>query len=284
MSRLQRLLKDRMGALVSRCDTTHESPLAAPPRLGFPYRLFVPEHFEARYEYPLFVWLHSDNSSEYELDSIMEGMSVRNYIAIAPRAHRVSKVSKRLFRWGTSIADLTMAEEFVFDSIDEVLGVLPVHPDRVFLGGFGTAGTIAQWIGLRTPSRFAGVVSINGPFPKTKRALVGWKQSRALPVLFAQGSDSRLCVDDDVIDAMRVAHAAGLDYRFVRFEAGQQGFGGAADMPVGAAGAMQADTLDTEMLLSANRFMMGIVTSTDVPLVVSSEEPSRPVASAFGVN
>lgn len=283
MSRLQRLLKDRMGASASRCDTTHGSPLTAPPRLGFPYRLFVPEHFEARYEYPLFVWLHSDNSSEYELDSIMEGMSVRNYAAIAPRAHRVSKISKRLFRWGTNIADLTMAEEFVFDSIDEVLGVLPIHPGRIFLGGFGTAGTIAQWLGLRNPSRFAGVVSINGPFPKTKRALAGWKQSRSLPVLFAQGSDSRQCMDDDVIDTMRVAHAAGLDYRFVRFETGERGFGDGAMPDCGAATA-HADSLETEMLLAANRFMMGIVTSTDVPLVVSSEEPSRPVATAFGKN
>ena len=162
----------------------------------------------------------------------------------------------------------------MFDSIDEVLGVLPIHPDRIFLGGFGTAGTIAQWIGLRTPSRFAGVVSINGPFPTTKRALAGWKQSRALPVLFAQGSDSRQCMDDDVIDTMRVAHAASLDYRFVR----------AGDMPVCASGAAQTDTLDTEMLLAANRFMMGIVTSTDVPLMVSSDEPSRPVATAFGKN
>ncbi|MBM3967986.1 MAG: hypothetical protein FJ308_23465 [Planctomycetes bacterium] len=283
MSRLQRLLKDRMGASASRCDTLHERSLTAPPRLGFSYRLFVPEHFEARYEYPLFVWLHSDNSSEYELDSIMEGMSVRNYVAIAPRAHRVSKISKRLFRWGTNLADLTMAEEFVFDSIDEALGSLPIHSDRIFLGGFGTAGTIAQWIGLRTPSRFAGVISINGPFPKTKRALAGWKQCRALPILFAQGSDSQQCSDDDVIETIQVAHSAGLDYRFVRFEAGQPGFG-SMDSTGGALGASQTDSLDTEMLLAANRFMMGIVTSTEVPLVVSSEEPSRSVASAFGNN
>jgi hypothetical protein len=90
-------------------------------------------------------------------------------------------------------------------------------------------------------------------------------------------------MDDDVIDTMRVAHAASLDYRFVRFEAGERGFG-AGDMPVCASGTAQTDTLDTEMLLAANRFMMGIVTSTDVPLMVSSDEPSRPVATAFGKN
>ena len=63
----------------------------------------------------------------------------------------------------------------------------------------------------------------------------------------------------------------------------ERGFG-AGDMPVCASGAAQTDTLDTEMLLAANRFMMGIVTSTDVPLMVSSDEPSRPVATAFGKN
>ncbi|MBU6387985.1 MAG: hypothetical protein KGS49_18735, partial [Planctomycetes bacterium] len=56
--------------------------LNAPPSIGFPHRLFVPEHYESGYAYPLLVWLHSDHSSEYELDSVMHSLSMRNYAAV----------------------------------------------------------------------------------------------------------------------------------------------------------------------------------------------------------
>ncbi|MFN7891409.1 MAG: hypothetical protein ACK5OC_14045 [Pirellula sp.] len=37
----------------------------------FPHRLFLPHNFTPSYNYPLVVWLHSEASSEMELDSVM---------------------------------------------------------------------------------------------------------------------------------------------------------------------------------------------------------------------
>lgn len=95
MNRLQQLLQGRLGhdawSEPSELGASGESAALGAmnaTELEIPHRLFVPEHFEPRYDYPLIVWLHSDDSSEWELDSVMEAISLRNYLAIAPRGHR----------------------------------------------------------------------------------------------------------------------------------------------------------------------------------------------------
>lgn len=272
MNRLQQLLEGRLGheswldasdAWTSDKGLSGEGSAALgamdSTQLEIPHRLFVPEHFEPRYDYPLIVWLHSDDSSEWELDVVMEAISLRNYLAIAPRGHRTSPKSNRLFRWGTHLTDLAFAENLVFECVDALLEGLPVHTDRIFLGGIGSAGTVAQWIGLKHPGRFAGVVSMQGVFPKHRCALSGWKAARQLPVLYMQGEPTSGCNDDDVAEAMQLAHAAGLAYRFVRFR----------DTAMGLSQdrlAEKSESLDAEMFASANRFLMGIVTQTEISL------------------
>jgi phospholipase/carboxylesterase len=272
MNRLQQLLEGRLGHeswLDSRDAWTSDKGLSGEgsaalgamdsTQLEIPHRLFVPEHFEPRYDYPLIVWLHSDDSSEWELDVVMEAISLRNYLAIAPRGHRTSPKSNRLFRWGTHLTDLAFAENLVFECVDALLEGLPVHTDRIFLGGIGSAGTVAQWIGLKHPGRFAGVVSMQGVFPKHRCALSGWKAARQLPVLYMQGEPTSGCNDDDVAEAMQLAHAAGLAYRFVRFR--DTAMGSSQDRL-----ADKSESLDAEMFASANRFLMGIVTQTEISL------------------
>jgi len=242
----------------------------APPSIGIPHRLFVPEHYESRYEYPLFVWLHSDHSSEYELDSVMQSLSVRNYIAVGLRGNRSSSRSSQVYRWGNSLTDYALNEECVFHAIEELAGSLSIDKSRVFLGGFGKGAMVAQWVGLRNPGQIAGVVSCNGPFPSNKRSLAQWKQARSLPVLAMQSSDSNRFGVDQVIHMMKTAHHAGLNYRLIRFEA-----------PAGQPSDLLGDSydpsldpeyegsLEVEMLKSANRFMMGIVTGEEMPLLTT---------------
>jgi phospholipase/carboxylesterase len=212
------------------------SPLA----LDFSHRLFTPEHYQDRYEYPLVIWLHSQDSSEYELDGVMPHLSLRNYVAIAPRAIQRSKLSERKFCWTQNGSGAAQAEQLVMQSIAHAINDLSIRPDRVFLAGYGMGGTLAQWIGLRNSESIAGVVSINGVFPKRCESLLQWRESRNLPVLFIHGGQSAMCDADQTCHALQSAHRNGLSYQFLQFPCG--------------------DELNTAMTAMANQFIMKIVT------------------------
>lgn len=243
-------------------DSGSRSPLKTPPSLSFPHRIFVPEHYEAGYQYPLVIWLHSQHSSECELDEIMPNLSMRNYVGLSLRATRPSRKSQRLFQWGNTLTDYILAEECVFQAIEQLSESLSINTENVFVAGFGSGATLAQWIGLRNPNAFAGVVACNGPFPNHKRALADWKSARNLPVLAMQNSDSNTCGIDQVIDMMRLAHRAHLNYQFIQFQANSTTLSNHESKQQAA----QEESLDSQMLQVANRFMMGIVTRTPITL------------------
>lgn len=270
MSRIKMLQHSHSGSQHPTRNFMGRIPLIdQPPQVNFPHRVFVPRSYEPGYAYPLVVWLHSDDSSEMELDGVMQALSTQNYIAVAPRSHLRSKSSSRRFRWGTSLTDCAVAEDMVWECVHELSDKLSVHPDRVFLAGFGGGATLAQWIALRYPSRFAGVVSLSGVFPRTPRPLVNWKQAKALQVLFAQRSGSALCNDDEFVRAMKTSHQASLSYKFWRLDSKDDVEG-------------EGDELDSTMLQAANRFMMSIV--TDTPLSLGPEITPDQNMAEFGMN
>jgi len=258
-------------------DMSYRTPAEVARRLAdelfldteFPHRLFLPHNFTPSYDYPLVVWLHSDRSSEMELDSVMESLSDQNYIAVAPRANIRSSTKQRLFQWGNSKTDVAFAEAAVCDCIASAKELLPVKTDRVFLAGFGTGGTMAQWIGLQYSNLVAGVVSLSGAMPSLGGSLSNWKTTRHLPVLFSHRRGSSLCSHSDLQNAMRFSHRAGLNYRFSTLWSEEDTFS-------------EADELSSSMLAVANRFMMGIVTNSDISL--EPEFNRDHLVGPFGVN
>jgi hypothetical protein len=100
------------------------------PSICFPHRLFVPEHYESAYDYPLFVWLHSDHSSEYELDHVMHSLSLRNYVGVALRGNRLSTRSEQVFRWGSNLTDYALNEECIFHAIDQIASSMSIDTNR----------------------------------------------------------------------------------------------------------------------------------------------------------
>jgi phospholipase/carboxylesterase len=261
LSMLQESLQQRYEASHnSRDRIVSETP--SPP-LDFPHRLFVPRSYEPGYAYPLIVWLHSDSSSEMELDGVMESLSTQNFVAIAPRGNVNSRGSERRFQWGQTLTDCAAAEDLVWESVHAAMSSLSIHPDRVFLAGFGGGATMAQWIGLKYPEQLAGVVSLSGAFPRAARALSNWKKARNLEVLFSQCEGSTVCSHDEMARAVKIAFQAGLNFRFVQNRC-QSACGKSAN--VSCFGASQADELHESMLAVANRFMMGIVTGTSIEL------------------
>lgn len=233
------------------------------------HRIYYPTNFTPTYEYPLVIWLHSDQSSEMEVDSVMDSLSDQNYIAVAPRANIRSSAARRLYRWGDTSSDYAFAEESVWNCIMGALEDLPVASDRIFIAGFGRGGTLAQWIGLQYAERIAGVVSFSGIAPSLTAGLANWKCAKELPLLFAQRQGSNLCDENDLGQAIQAAHRSGLNYTFWQQQDEQHS-------------TVEADELSTTMLAAANRFMMGIITGTPVNL---NPEPNRDhLIGPFGLN
>lgn len=53
----------------------------------WPVSVYVPEHYEDGYAYPLVTWFHSDANDEEQLESVMNAISPRNYIGLALRGN-----------------------------------------------------------------------------------------------------------------------------------------------------------------------------------------------------
>jgi len=254
----------RTHSQASRCRPFEETFV----KLEFPHRLFVPEHYEPSYDYPIVVWLHSDASCELELDDVMMSLSSRNYIAVAPRANVKCRGNGRRYRWGKSITDCAVAEDLVWDSVQAVADSLSVNSSKIFVAGFGGGGTMAQWIGLKYAKQIAGVVSLSGSFPAAPRVLSNWKHAKSLKVLFAQRQGSTLCSENELVRAIKTTHQSGLDYKFWQLRSELEE-------------CLEANDLDSTMLDAANRFMMSIVTDTELNLSPKSNCESECVEFGF---
>ncbi len=219
--------------------------------------LFGPERYEARYEYPLVVWLHSCGSSEFELEVVMPELSLQNYVACAPRGTSACDPDGKMFRWSQTPAACAIAEEIVFEAIESAAEQFTVDRTKVFLAGFGSGGTMAWRIAMRYPQRFAGMVSICGDFPHRHQPLLNLADARRLPMLWMFGSDSEQCGVQQVCDTLPVLHAGGLAVDIRQYPCGTE--------------------LLSNMLGDLNHWMMERVTHqpADVPVAVDVPDFSR---------
>ncbi len=217
------------------------------------HALFAPLHYEPNYAYPLVVWLHGPDDNETQLQRVMPGISMRNYVGVGPRGNAASV---RGYSW--SDGDLESAEQAVFSCIDLARDRFHIAPRRVFLAGFDCGGSIALRIGLRHPSCFAGALSVGGPFPQGSMPLARLNQARDLPLFIAQGRDSQQYPTELACDELRLFHAAGLYVTLRQYPCG--------------------DELDSLMLRDMDAWMMELVTG------VASSEQSTDSRSAGELN
>lgn len=186
--------------------------------------LFGPKHYESNYAYPLIVWLHSPGCDERQLVRIMPAVSLRNYVAVAPRGFCPSGGSSDDERYGWHQAEdyVQEAEYRIFESIEAAKERFHVADERVFLAGFGPGGTMAFRVAMSYPSRFAGVLSICGAFPSGRTPFGRLDQARRLPVFLAVGRDSREYPPAEACENLRLFHAAGISIVLRQYPCAQQ--------------------------------------------------------------
>ena len=218
-----------------------------------PYSLLAPLHYEANYAYPLVVWLHGPEGSERELGRVMPHISLRNYAAAAARG---TAEAFRGFDWEQTPPAIAAAEQRVADAVERARERFNVHRERIFLCGVESGGTMALRLALRNPKRYAGAVSLNGPFPEGHRPLVHLEAARKSRLLIAHCRDSESYSLDTLCDELSLFHAAGMSVTLRQYPC--------------------ADELTTQMLSDADVWIMEQITGS-----ILAEDHNTPLPSEW---
>ena len=204
-----------------------------------PHTLFSPIHYEQGYAYPLIIWLHGQcNAAERQLMKIMPIVSMRNFVAVAPRG--VVCAATGQFGWPATEADFNLAQQRVFDCLQIASEKCNISKSRVFLAGFDDGGTMAFRIGMQFPQYFAGIVSLCGSFPQETVPLLQLDAVRQLPCLMSVGRDSAVFPPTEAARQLALFHSASMSVTVRQYPCRQE--------------------LSTNMLEDVNRWIMERVT------------------------
>ncbi len=170
--------------------------------------LFVPLHYEKNYEYPLLVWLHNNGDDPQQIHRVMPQLSLRNFVAVAPQAalgdHHCG------YYWDQDPSSIDYAADAVLESIDLARLRTNINSKRIFIGGFGAAGTMAFRVALTHPDLFSGIASINGPLPEGSAPLGRWGSSRNVEVFWSHCRKSQEFEQTQLCEQLRLLHIAGF--------------------------------------------------------------------------
>jgi phospholipase/carboxylesterase len=187
------------------------------------YSLFGPLHYEPGYAYPLIVWLHGPGNDEQQLRRVMPLVSMRNYVAIAPRGLcQDGKDGLNVFGWSQAEASLEQAEQRIFDALQIATQKFHVSPRKIFLAGFDQGGTMAFRLALSHPQYFAGVLSLGGRLPEGRTPLGNIASARKVPIFLVSGRDSLEYPAAEVCENLRLLHTAGLSITLRQYPCGHE--------------------------------------------------------------
>jgi phospholipase/carboxylesterase len=204
-----------------------------------PHATFAPMHYEPGYAYPLLVWLHDALGDEREVRQIVPQISIRNFVAIAPRGTCAARCGRNAYGWSQAADTVELAESRILDCVEIASRRFNIHQERIFLVGAGCGGTMALRTAWNYPGRFAGVATLGGPMPADDRPMRNVNALRRLPCFISSGRTSRDYPEADVCRDLRLLHSAGCTVALRQYPCG--------------------DDLTTSMLEDLNRWMMEIV-------------------------
>jgi phospholipase/carboxylesterase len=233
-----------------------QTSLFTPPAHDTSHSLFAPLHYEPRYAYPLIVWMHAPGTmGERELSEIMPALSIRNYVAVAPRGFPggQEEAGLGLLDWPQTEEFIEEAERRVFHAVEAACRQCHVAGRRIFMAGFGTGGTMAFRVAMNHPNRFAGVVSLCGGFPRGLHPLAQLHVARRLPLFLVVGRDSLEYPPAEACDDLRLFHSAGMSVALRQYPCGQ--------------------VLAKQMLRDVDRWIIDEITSPGDPPAAPADDP-----------
>lgn len=156
--------------------------------------VFVPDHYEENYAYPLIMWLGGEGSSAGRLPKLMRKISDRNLVGAI--VHPMP--GERL-------------EDRVVSAIAAVRRQLHVHSERIFLAGVGEHAAQALALGLSRPEWFGGMIAIAPRFPQGSRMLSQFPALHGKRVFLAAKDEPG--GREGVLETQRLLWSAGMSVR-----------------------------------------------------------------------
>jgi phospholipase/carboxylesterase len=177
--------------------------------------LFIPEHYEAKYPYPLLVWI-TDDGVPCDLASVMLDVSTRNFFGLAFPVPRAS---------AEEAADEDRSA-FLLDAMkDAVLTVrrrFHIHSERIYLAGFGAGAGWALQLVLQKPEWFGGAAVLGGRVGSMKEALAQFGNLQGKRVLLGVGGREGNGAVDELARTSQLLHSAGVNVETQLFDSGRE--------------------------------------------------------------
>lgn len=171
------------------------------------FSLFVPQHYESSYAYPLIVWMHGDCKDSNQIHQMMPGLSVRNHVAVAPQS---AYSQQSPMAWPDCEESVYSAYEQVMFSIDDATRRFNINKKRIYIAGSGSGGTMAIRLAFERPDVFAGVASIDGPLDSGCIRLRDLARCRELDVFLAGFRSSKSYTESDLCKDLKLLHTGGF--------------------------------------------------------------------------
>ena len=204
--------------------------------------LYLPDHYERNYPYPLILWLHNSGGNERELHSLMPQISTRNYVGYSFRgALPVGNALPIGYRWPESDLGIERFLQRLHNGVRSLRRKYHIHSERIYLAGCGQGATFALRLLLEQPAWFAGAIALCGRYPKKKLLLKRYDQLRDKRVLLGVSRQ------DSSLDIAELQGFSRLLYT--------------AGMHVSTRSYVASGKLTSEMLKQINRWIMESICS-----------------------
>ena len=155
--------------------------------------VYVPEHYEPNYPYPLIAWLHTAPPRARDWQRMMKRISDRNYVGVS-----------------MLLGDRNESERQVFETVARLRRKLHLHSERIYLLGFEEAGTRALELGLAQPGWFGGIAAISAAFPAIPRPLARFEELRGKRILLGLNERDDAGLAAEVQRSRRLLWGAGM--------------------------------------------------------------------------
>ncbi len=145
-----------------------------------PFRIFVPDNFDAAKNWPLVVALHGAGGDE---NAFMDGYQGTFKKSAQKHGYLAVSVNGR----GPYTMYAGNAGRDPLDALDRIEKVYPIDPKRVYLTGHSMGGFGTVQLGFNNPDRFAALAPIAGYGAATQLA-----KAKEMPLIIAQGDKDAL--------------------------------------------------------------------------------------------